>query len=55
MFSGFLRAAALDKVLKDANASASPSVAALTYLAGAKNVDGTREGIEKAISATSPK
>jgi len=55
VFSGFLRAAALDKVLKDANASASPSVAALTYLAGAKNVDGTREGIEKAISATSPK
>jgi len=55
VFSGFLRAAAIDKVLKDANGSASPSVAALTFLAGAKNVDGTREGIEKAISAASLK
>jgi Cytosol aminopeptidase family, N-terminal domain len=55
VFSGFLRAAAIDKVLKDANGSASPSVAALTFLAGAKNVDGTREGIEKAISAVSLK
>jgi len=48
---GFLRAAAIDKSLKDAGASASPSVAALTFLAGAKNVSSTREGIEKAISA----
>jgi hypothetical protein len=55
VFSGFLRAAAIDKVLKDANGSASPSVAALTFLAGAKNVDGTRVGIEKAISAASLK
>ena len=55
VFSGFLRAAAIDKVLKDANGSASPSVAALTFLAGAKNVDGTRVGIEKAISAVSLK
>jgi hypothetical protein len=55
VFSGFLRAATIDKVLKDANGSASPSVAALTFLAGAKNVDGTRVGIEKAISAASLK
>ena len=55
VFSGFLRAAAIDKVLKDANGSASSSVAALTFLAGAKNVDGTRVGIEKAISAASLK
>ncbi len=48
---GFLRAASIDKALKDAGASASPSVAALTFLAGAKNVSSTREGIEKAISA----
>jgi hypothetical protein len=48
---GFLRAAAIDKLLKDANASASPSVAALTFLAGAAHVNDTRDGIEKAISA----
>ncbi len=48
---GFLRAAAIEKALKDAGASASSSVAALTFLAGAKNVSSTREGIEKAISA----
>jgi Cytosol aminopeptidase family, N-terminal domain len=48
---GFLRAAAIDKALKDAGASASPSVAALTFLAGAKNVSSTRDGIERAISA----
>jgi hypothetical protein len=54
VLTGFLRAAAIDKALKDAGASASPSVAALTFLAGAKNVSSTRDGIEKAISA-SPK
>jgi Cytosol aminopeptidase family, N-terminal domain len=48
---GFLRAAATDKALRDANASAGRSVTALTYLAGAKNVGNTREGIEKAIAA----
>lgn len=53
VLAGFLRAAAIDKALKDANASASPSVAALTFLAGAKNVSSTREGIEKAISEAS--
>ncbi len=55
VMSGFLRAAATDKVLKDANASATPSVAALTFLAGAQHVNDTREGIEKAISAISRK
>jgi hypothetical protein len=55
VISGFLRAAATEKALKDANASASPSVSALTYLAGALHAKDTREGIEKAISATSPK
>jgi hypothetical protein len=50
VFRGFLHAAAIDKALKDAGASASPSIAALTYLAGAKNVSSTRDGIEKAIS-----
>jgi hypothetical protein len=54
VLTGFLRAASIDKALKDAGASASPSVVALTYLAGAKNVSSTRDGIEKAISA-SPK
>jgi hypothetical protein len=52
---GFLRAAATGKVLRDGNASAGQSVTALTYLAGAKNVNSTREGIEKAISAASGK
>jgi hypothetical protein len=52
---GFLRAAATHKILQDAKASASPGVTALTYLAGAQNVNSTREGIEKAISAASPK
>ena len=50
VISGFLRAAATDKALKDANASAGGSVNALTYLAGAANTSNTREGIEKAIS-----
>jgi hypothetical protein len=54
VLTGFLRAAAIDKALKDAGASASPSVAALTFLAGAKNLSSTRDGIENAISA-SPK
>jgi hypothetical protein len=55
VIAGFLRAAATDKVLKDANASASQGVTALTYLAGAKNVDSTRKGIEKAIAAAARK
>jgi hypothetical protein len=55
VIAGFLRAAATDRVLRDANASPSQGVTALTYLAGAKNVDSTREGIEKAIAAAARK
>ena len=55
VIAGFLRAAAIDKVLRDANASPSQVVTALTFLAGAKNVDSTREGIEKAIAAAARK
>ena len=51
VIGGFLRAAATDKLLREANAVAGQGVTALTYLAGAKNVDSTREGIEKAIAA----
>jgi hypothetical protein len=55
VLAGFLRAAATDKMLRDANASAGQPVMALTYLAGPQNATGTREGIEKAISAVSRK
>jgi hypothetical protein len=55
VIGGFLRAAATDKVLKDANASASQPVTGLTFLAGPENAGSTREGIEKAISAASRK
>jgi len=48
--AGFLRAAATDKLIRDANASASQPVTAITYLAGAANVNSTREGIERAIA-----
>jgi Cytosol aminopeptidase family, N-terminal domain len=48
---GFLRAAAADQALRDAHAAAGPSVTALTYLAGPKYANDTREGIEKAISS----
>jgi hypothetical protein len=47
---GFLRAAAAQKVLRDVSASAGQPVADLTFLAGAKNVGSTRDGIQKAIS-----
>jgi hypothetical protein len=55
VIGGFLRAAATERVLRDASASAGQDVAALTYLAGAKNVGSTREGIEKAIAAAARK
>lgn len=55
VISGFLRAAATDKALADARASAGRPVTALTYLAGAANATNTRTGIEKAIFAASPK
>jgi hypothetical protein len=49
---GFLRAAATDKILRAAKASASNAITALTYLAGPKNATSSREGIERAISST---
>jgi hypothetical protein len=49
LIGGFLKASATEKVLKDANASSKQPVTALTFLAGAKNADNTRQGIEKAI------
>jgi hypothetical protein len=52
VIAGFLRAAATDKALRDASASPSQPVATLTYLAGAMNAAGTRDGIEKAITAS---
>jgi hypothetical protein len=48
---GFLRAAAIDKVLREAKASGGGVVARLTYLAGVKNVDSTRSGIERVLAA----
>jgi hypothetical protein len=48
--SGFLRAAEMDRVIRDAGASASRGVTALTYLAGPRYAGNTREGMEKAIS-----
>jgi hypothetical protein len=48
---GFLRGAAIDGVLGDASGSSGAGVKTLTFLAGAKNVTSTREGIEKAIAA----
>jgi hypothetical protein len=50
VIGGFLRAAATDKFLRDANASPGQPVTTLTYLAGAKNTGNTREGIEKAVA-----
>jgi hypothetical protein len=47
---GFLRAAATDKVLRDANAAAGRAVTSLTFLAGAPNASGTRDGIAKAVA-----
>lgn len=52
---GFLRAAAMDRLLRDAHAAAVPRVSALTFLAGAKNADNTRLGIEKAVAASTGK
>ncbi len=50
VITGFLNAAATDMTLRTANASASQPLTALTFLAGAKNADNTRQGIEKAIA-----
>jgi hypothetical protein len=55
VISGFLRALATEKVLGNSNASSGRSPIGLTYLAGAKNVAGTREGIERGVAAMSRK
>jgi hypothetical protein len=51
MIAGFLRAADIERILRAENALGPAIVAGLTYLAGPKNVDSTRAGIEKAIGA----
>jgi len=48
---GVLRAAAIERTLREHNAIGGAAVKGLTYLAGAKNVESTRVGIEKAIAA----
>jgi hypothetical protein len=55
VIGGFLRAAATDKVLRDASAATGRRILALTYLAGVANLNSTREGIEKAIAAAARK
>jgi hypothetical protein len=55
VMGGFLRAAAISHFLRDEKASDKPGVAALTYLAGEKNISSTRAGIEKAIAAAAPR
>jgi hypothetical protein len=47
---GFFRAAATEKVLSEANASGEGPVEDLTFLAGAKNVPSTQQGIQKAVA-----
>lgn len=50
VIAGFARAAETQRVLHDAHASNVKGVKALTYLAGAKNLGSTRDGIYKAIT-----
>ncbi len=51
VIAGVLRAAEVEKALRQQNAFGPVIVSGLTYLAGAKNVESTRAGIEKAIGA----
>ena len=51
VITGFLRAVETQRVLHDAHASNAKAVRALTYLAGAKNLGSTRDGIYKAITS----
>jgi hypothetical protein len=51
VIAGFLRAAEVERTLRQQNASGPVIVSGLTYLAGVKNVESTRSGIEKAIGA----
>ncbi|MEI9970885.1 MAG: M17 family peptidase N-terminal domain-containing protein [Ignavibacteriota bacterium] len=48
---GFLRGAATEKALPEANATAGTAVQDLTYLAGPQHASDTRDGIEKAFAA----
>jgi Cytosol aminopeptidase family, N-terminal domain len=52
---GFLRATALDRLLRGEKAAGGTAIEGLTFLAGVKNVDSTRAGIEKAIAAAARK
>ena len=55
VIAGFLRADAIERDLASAGASSGRISMSLTYLAGAKNVSSTRDGIQKAISAADQK
>jgi hypothetical protein len=55
VIGGVLRAAAIERTLRENKATGDSVVTGLTYLAGAKNVESTRAGIEKAIAAASKK
>lgn len=50
VIAGILRASAIERALREHNATGAAVVKGLTYLAGAKNVESTRAGIEKAIA-----
>jgi hypothetical protein len=54
VIGGFLRAASIDKLLRQANLVDGYEIKALTYLAGVKNVSSTRQGIEKALVSAKP-
>jgi len=55
VIAGVLRAADIERALREHKATGDSVVKGLTYLAGAKNVDRTRVGIEKAIGAAAKK
>jgi hypothetical protein len=55
VIAGVLRAAAIERTLREHKATGEAVVKGLTYLAGAKNVESTRAGVEKAIAAASKK
>lgn len=50
VIAGFLRALEVQRLLRDAHASNAKAVKALTYLAGAKNLGSTRDGIYRAVT-----
>src|SRR5271170_676154 len=51
--AGFLRAARTEKILRGADASGSPVVQDLTFLAGPSHAADTQQGIERAFAASS--